>query len=200
MWNREDLKQYQVLGLNLQAIMGGFGSFTLIASKFLLEEGIGTPDDTMMVQFEPNTWYPLDRFLGVFDRINAEFGNFTLRQVGLHVIKVATAQLPPHITDLVSLLASQDAVYHMNHAKNGQAMFNPQTGQIMEGIGHFRHTVGPGPNKVSVETDNPYPCAFDEGLLTGIALRFKPKSMVAHDKASCRSRGGKSCTYHITWK
>jgi hypothetical protein len=198
MWNKDDLKQYQVLGSNLQSIMGGFGSFTLIASKFLLSEGIGTADETMMAQFEPQQWYPLDRFLRVFDRIHAEFGNYTLRQVGIHVPK--TAALPPQVSDIHAAFGFMDAVYHLNHGFKNQPMFNPATGEIAEGIGHYKFVPVPGANLIKVDVDVPYPCPFDEGLVIALAQRFKPAATITHDKASCRSRGGNNCVYHVTWK
>jgi len=198
MWNRDDFKQYQVLGANLQSIMQGFGSFTLIASKILLSEGIGTPDDTMMVQFDPTGWYPLDRFLRAFDRIHGEFGNYTLRQVGLHIPK--NSVFPPQVVDIYSGFATLDIGYHINHGFNGTAMFDPATGKLTEGIGHYRYTPIKGANKITVEGQTPYPCPFDEGLVTSLAQRFKPTATVIHDKAECRSRDGAKCTYHVSWK
>jgi hypothetical protein len=198
MMNKDGLKNYQVLGANLQNIMGGFGSFTLVASKFLLEEGIGTPDETMMVQFEPQKWYPLDRFLRVFDRIHAEFGNFTLRQVGLHAPK--NAVLPPQVDSIHKAFATFDMGYYLNHGFNGKPMFNPATGEMLDGIGHYMVKQSPTPNRIVLETDNPYPCPFDEGAVTALAQRFVPSAVVTHDKASCRMRGGATCTYIVTWK
>ncbi|HLL02807.1 MAG TPA: hypothetical protein VK539_19650 [Myxococcaceae bacterium] len=195
--NRDELKQFHVLGANLQNIIGGFGSFTLIASKFLLEEGIGTPDDTMMAHFDAEKWYPLDRFLRVFDRIHAEFGNYTLRQVGLQVHK--NAVLPPQIVDLMSAFTAMDVGYYMNHAYNEQPLFNPKTGQMTEGIGHYKPNVGTA-NKITVESSTVYPCPFEEGVVTALAQRFKPTAALAHDRAGCRSRGSKVCLYHVSWK
>ncbi|HEX8703560.1 MAG TPA: hypothetical protein VF815_32290 [Myxococcaceae bacterium] len=198
MWSKEDLKQFQVLGSSLQSIMGGFGSFTMLASKFLLEEGLGTPDDTMIAQLEPNKWYPLDSWVRVFDRIHAEFGSFTLRQVGMHVPK--NAMYPPQITDVVSAVKMTDIGYHLNHGINGVPMFNPQTGEMKEGIGHYRAIHTPGQPKISIQVDSPYPCPFDEGLLLALSQRFNPKATITHDKATCRSRNDAMCTYHIAWK
>ncbi|MDY7229356.1 hypothetical protein [Hyalangium rubrum] len=196
--NRDDFKDYQVLGANLQNIMGGFGSFTLIASKFLLEEGIGTADEMMMVQFKPDGWYPLDRFLRVFDRIHAEFGNFTLRQVGVHVPK--NAVFPPQVTDLLSAFKTMDMGYYMNHGYKGQPLFNPDTGEMKEGIGHYKPTVGAVANRITVESTTSYPCPFEEGMVTALAQRFKPTAIVTHDKSNCRSRNGSSCVYSVSWK
>jgi hypothetical protein len=198
MWNKEDLKKYQVLGSSIQSTLGGFGSFTLLASKFLLEEGLGTPDETMMAQLNPDQWYPLDKWVRLFDRIHAEFGNFTLRQVGMHIPK--HVDYPPHIMDIPGAIKFLDVGYHLQHSINGQPMFNPQTGEMTEGIGHYKVVGAPTPTKISCEVDSPYPCPFDEGLITAFAQKFKPSAALTHDKAGCRSRGGASCTYHITWK
>jgi len=197
MWDRESLKQFQVIGSSLQSIMGGFGSFTLLASKFLLEEGIGTPDDTMMAVLEPNKWYPLEKWVRVFDRIHAEFGNFTLRQVGIHIPK--NAVYPPQMVDINTAVQFLDAGYHLNHGMNDKPLLNPATGEMKDGIGHYK-ALPPMPQKVSCEVDSPYPCPFDEGLMVGVAQRFKPNATVTHDKAGCRTRNGKSCIYHISWK
>lgn len=199
MWKPEDLRNYQVIGAHLKPIMEGFGSFTLLASNFLLEEGVGTPDENMIIQFEPNTWYPLDRWVRVFNRIHAEFGDFTLRQVGMQTPKYV--QVPPQVVDAASLIQFLDIGYHVNHGVNNEPMFNLQTGQMKEGIGHYRAVPAPaGVKKISCEVDSPYPCPFDEGLITASTQKFTPSASVTHDKASCRMRGGNSCTYHVTWK
>jgi hypothetical protein len=198
MWNRDDLKDFQILGANMQAIMGGFGSFTLIASKFLINAGIGTPDENMIAQFEPAKWYPLDRVLKVFDDIQKEFGNFTLTQVGMHVPKVSP--LPPHVVDVPGAFEVLDFGYHINHGINGEPMFNPETGVMKEGIGHYKWIYTKGTTKGSIESTSIYGCAFDTGLVTGNAQKFKPKAIITHDKATCRSRGGNNCTYHVDWK
>jgi hypothetical protein len=196
--NRDNLQGLGNLGANMNAIMGGFGSFTLIASKLLLSEGIGTPDASMIAQFEPSAWYPTDRILRVFDHIQAEFGDFTLRQVGLQVLKVAP--LPPQIVDLTSAYEMLDAAAHMNHGRNGVPLFDPATGVMQEGIGHYKWIHTKGTNKGTIESTTIYPCPFDEGLVTGAAQRFKPAAIITHDKASCRNRGGDRCLYHVSWK
>jgi hypothetical protein len=198
MMNRDDLKDYQILGANMQIVMAGFGSFTMIASKFLLGEGIGTPDENMIAQFDSQKWYPVDRILRVFDRIQAEFGNFTLRQVGMHVNKYVP--LPPHVVDIPSAFLSLDAGYHLNHAKSGVPMFNPATGEQVDGIGHYKINYTKGTTTLSAVSTSIYSCAFDEGMMVALAQRFKPTAIVTHDKASCRARGGATCTYHVNWK
>lgn len=190
--------QFQVLGSHLKPIMEGFGSFSLLASSYLIEAGVGTPDENMLIQFEPHRWYPLDRWLRVFNRIHAEFGDLILRQVGSYGPKYAV--IPPQIVDVMTAVQFLDVGYHLNHGVNGEPMFNPQTGEMKDGIGHYRALPGaPGAKKVSCEVDSPYPCPFDEGLLTTITQKFQPKAVITHDRAGCRTRGNRSCTYHVTW-
>jgi hypothetical protein len=200
MQNPDDFKEYQILGANVQVIMDGFGTFTLLASKMLLEAGLGVADpDTGLAVLQPDKWYPLDSFLRAFDRIGAEFGELTVRTSGLHINKKAS--VPGDVlSDIHQTFTILDQGYHFNHAKNGVPMFNPQTGQMTEGIGHF--TTRPGPNKreLMCEIDTPYPCAFDEGIVRGFAQRFDPMSRVTHDPKICRKKGHKACLIHISWK
>ncbi len=119
----------------------GFGSFTLLASKILLESGLGTVDDDVgMAQIVPTTYYPLDRFLAAFLRVGAEFGDFTLRQVGMHIPKNAT--IPPSYRDIFTAFQTMDAGYHLNHGKNNQPMFDINTGTMIDGIGHMTFKAG----------------------------------------------------------
>lgn len=197
--NPDDYKEFQILGANLKAILDGFGSFTLLASKILLESGLGTMDnDIGMAQIVPTTYYPLDRFLTAFLRVGTEFGDFTLRQVGMHIPKNAT--IPPSYRDIFTAFQTMDAGYHLNHGKNNQPMFDINTGTMIDGIGHM--TFKPGATKKSaiMECSTPYPCAFDEGIVTGLAQRFEPTATVAHDTKGCRKRGHPICNYNVTWK
>lgn len=200
--NPDDYKEFQILGANLKAILDGFGSFTLLASKILLESGLGTMDKEGigMAQIDPSTYYPLDRFLVAFLRIGGEFGDFTLRQVGMNIPKNAT--IPPSYKDVYTAFQNMDIGYYLNHGKNNQPMADPATGAILHtGIGHMGFKLGAPPKKqVIMECSTPYPCAFDEGIVTGLALRFEPTSTVMHDRKGCRKRGDTSCTYNVTWK
>ena len=55
--------QLQVLGVSMSNIVGGFGSFSLLASQIILEEQLGRDDGNGMAIFEPEAWYPLPSFL-----------------------------------------------------------------------------------------------------------------------------------------
>ena len=107
--------------------------------------------------------------------------------------------LPPSITDVVSVLQAIDVAFHMNHRKNGQVMFDPATGRMLEGIGHYTSRIE-GPRRIAVVCENSYPCAFDRGLVTAFAQRFAPNAKGVHDdSAPCRAKGANSCTNVVTW-
>ncbi|MBN1204857.1 MAG: hypothetical protein JXB05_08030 [Myxococcaceae bacterium] len=201
MQNLDDLKDTQILGANVRVILDGFGSFTLLASKILLETGLGTMDaeGVGMAVIDPEQWYPLDRFLRAFQRIGTEFGDFTLRQAGSYIPQKAKIG-PGFLKDLPTAFRFLDLGYHLNHAKNGKPMGDPQTGEMVEGIGHFNTKEVPGKKQIICEVDTPYPCSFDEGICSGIARLMEPTSTVMHDKQTCRKRGADRCIYYVNWK
>jgi len=200
MLNPEEFHEYQILGSNVQVILDGFGSFTLLASKILLDSGLGTMDDEGigLAKLDPSKWYPVPAFMRAFDRIQAEFGEYTLRQAGLYIPKKATPANDSSLKDLDTGFKFLDAGYHINHAKNGVPMFNPQTGEMMEGIGHYRSRPGTAKNQVIVEVDALYPCAFSGGIAEGLAQLFDPKAKMTHDPKMCRKKGAPACIYTIT--
>jgi hypothetical protein len=93
-----------------------------------------------------------------------------------------------------------DVAYHINHRKNGVPLFDMNRGTMSEGIGHYGYERIAGKNKIVSLCKNPYPCAFDHGILTAMARKFAPAAKVTHDDSKeCRSKGADSCTYVITW-
>jgi len=88
----------------------------------------------------------------------------------------------------------------MNHRKNGRVLFNPDSGEMSEGIGHYGYSELKGKNSIVSVCENPYPCTFDEGILISMAKKFEPSAMILHDNTKpCRRKGGDSCTYIISW-
>jgi hypothetical protein len=191
--------QFQVLGANLQIVIDGFGSFTLIAHRILLEEGLGADDGTGAVKFEAGAWYPLELWLKALERIGNEFGHVLLFQSGMTTPK--NAVFPPTVTDIHSALKCIDVAYHMNHAVRGESMFSPRTGEMREGIGHYSYAHTPGQNLITMESSTPYPCDFDRGIIIAMAQRFQTTATIIHDATRpCRKGGGTNCAYHVAWK
>jgi hypothetical protein len=204
MQDPKNFKDFQILGASVRVIMDGFGAFTLLASRILLEHGLGTEDagGLGLAVIDPDRWYPLDGFLQAFQRIGTEFSDLVLRKAGIHINKQASD--PGDILkNINSTFMYLDQGYHFNHARNGKPMFNPETGQMMEGIGHFAcrpfSDPPPGKQQVTLVVDTPYPCAFDEGIVIGMAQRFDPTATVTHDPKACRQKGAAACNYHVIW-
>ncbi|HEX8538430.1 MAG TPA: hypothetical protein VF664_13260 [Cystobacter sp.] len=190
----------QCLGQNLRTVSSGLGSFWRLASRFMLEESMGTTGPDGLVHFEPDAWYPLAGYLRVLERIRKDFGEVALRQVGAAIPRLARAM--PNGIDVRAAFEQLDVTYHMNHAVNGQPMFSESTGQLLDGIGHYQAHPIPRHKQIFCECTGPYPCAFDEGLLLAFARFHEPSATLTHlePATTCRNQGAARCTYSVTWK
>jgi hypothetical protein len=187
----------EAYGASIEAIVDAFKLFPSVALKRLVAAGIGTMQGKNIV-VERDAWYSQEKFLSAFENIALEVGPRALFQYGHHVPK--HAPFPPTITDIHSAMASMDAAYHMNHRKGGVVMFDPATGKMLEGIGHYGYSPVPKERRIISVCENPYPCDFDRGIITSLAARFEKASRVAHDDtAPCRRKGADSCTYVVSW-
>ncbi len=189
----------EVNGQTVWAIVAGFKSFAVLASTYLLQEGIGTPDKDGVVVVDPQAWYPQRAWLKAFEKISAHMGDSVLLEIGKAIPR--NAIFPTWVKDIYTAIQSIDVAYHLNHRKKGRPMFNPATGAMTEGIGHYGYERFEGQKKIISVCENPYPCAFDLGILTAMAKKFEPSIRLEHDETRpCRKRGGDSCTYILTWK
>ncbi len=187
----------EVNGQTVYAVVDGIGHFKSLAKEILLKAGIGEKKDGEYV-IEMDGWYSHEGWLAAFEQIASEIGDPTLKQIGMKIPE--NAQFPPWVKDIDSAIQSIDIAYHMNHRKNGQILFNPESGTMQDGIGHYGYERIDGKNIIISECKNPYPCAFDHGIITTMAKKFEPKVTVTHDESKpCRKKGADSCTYIITW-
>lgn len=183
----------QVNGTSLACVVDGFRKYPSVATKYLTQYGF-----TKNNLFDKDTWYSLEDWLAACESIANEVGSNSLYGIGKTVPEKAV--FPPHVTDIQAALASLDIAYHMNHKKNGEMMFSPETGQMLEGIGHYKIEAIPGENRLLVFCETPYPCEFDRGVITALANRFEPLARTAHDsEAPCRKNGADSCTFVVMW-
>jgi hypothetical protein len=184
-------------GESLGAILEGFREFPSIALKYLHKYGF-VKDAKSLDEIDRTKWYSQQSWLSAFEAIATEIGTNSLYKVGRRMPE--NAILPPNITDVFSALAGVDFAYHMNHRKNGQIMFDPQTGMMLEGIGHFHFKPAPESNQIVMQCETPYPCDFERGIVSGFATRFQPDAKTVHDaEAPCRKKGANSCTYVVWW-
>ena len=110
----------------------------------------------------------------------------------------------PNVSSLKESLNMFDMGYHMNHRLDGKIMFDPATGRMLEGIGHYKLTHFDAKKKEAVLVCNtPYPSKFDEGVITQVVRTFKPgpsrDSVTLDPTKPTRTKGADSCTYNISW-
>lgn len=188
----------EINGTMLEAHVRAFRLFPSHALALLAKNGIGAVQANGEIVVDYQRWYAMDRWLKAFDSILAAVGPNMVFDIGQAVPR--HAQLPPDVKDIHASIRAVDIGYHMNHRLDGRPMFNPATGQMLEGIGHYGYKAVPGERKIVSRCENPYPCSFDQGILTTFARKFEPSALILHaDSGPCRATGGASCTYTITW-
>jgi hypothetical protein len=169
----------EVNGETVYAIVDGMGIFKSLALEVLAENGIVDP--------RPGEWFSQQKWLDAFKIISEKLGTKTLFAIGLKIPE--NAIFPSDIKTIEQALQAIDVAYHMNH-RNGD-------------IGEYRFESN-GPKSAKMICRNPYPCAFDRGIITAMVKRFKPQNSlsaaVTHDDtAPCRVNGDESCTYLVNW-
>ncbi len=188
----------EINGQTVWSVVDGFPLLKFIPSKILIAEGVGEKGGGGIVKIDPEGWYSQSAWLRAFKAISAKVGSDTLYEIGCKIPE--NAIFPPTVVDVDSAIASIDIAYHMNHRKRGEVMFDPETGQMLEGIGHYGFERVPGENKIISVCRNPYPCHFDRGIVFAMARRFEDNAEVVHDDSKeCRREGAQSCTYVVTW-
>ena len=186
-------KQAEVNGETVLSIVSGMEMFKAEALNILKNNGIDNP--------VPGKWYSQQAWLNAFKSISEKLGFNTLFLIGKKIPE--NAQWPPFVNSVETALPSIDVAYHMNHRIQGEVLFNPQTGAMKEGIGHYGFEKT-GPRSAKMVCNNPYPCDFDRGIIESAARKFKPSDanalIVKHDDSQpCRKKGKDSCTYLISW-
>jgi hypothetical protein len=167
----------EVNGETVLSVVSGMELFRNNAIAILKRNHIANP--------EPGKWYKQQDWLDAFKDISEKVGESTLNNVGKKIPE--NAQWPPEIDNIDMGLSSIDVAYHMNH-RNGD-------------IGSYQY-LKTGDRSAVMMCDNPYPCAFDKGIIQAVAKRFAPSDAVVHvdhKSKDCRNRGGQSCAYEVTW-
>ena len=164
----------EVNGETVLAVVDG-SPIKSMALQILEKNGIKNP--------APGEWYPQQAWLDSFREIAEKIGDGTLLVIGRAIPK--NAQFPPDINSVEKALASIDVAYHMNHRKGD--------------IGCYQYEKT-GDKAAKMVCRNPYPCAFDRGIITTMAKAFAGGAVTKHDDTQpCRKNGADSCTYIVTW-
>ncbi|MCK4532555.1 hypothetical protein KAU39_02110 [bacterium] len=187
----------EVNGTTVNAVVDGLGQYKSLAKKYLLGVGIGIEENGEL-KIEKKNWYSHDSWLKSFEEIAKEIGDATLQLIGMKIPE--NAIFPSWVKDIDTAIKSIDIAYHINHRKNGKMLFDIVTGKMEEGIGHYGYERVENRNMIISECKNPYPCAFDFGIIMAMARKFEIKANIVHDDSKpCRKNGADSCTYIITW-
>jgi hypothetical protein len=179
----------------LKLLLAGFEMFPSLVKKLLVEKGIVDKDAKDLLAEQ--RWFPLESWLAVHEVIYREMGPSAIMAIGTRMSE--NPHFPPGIRDIPSALDALDIVFHRSHRKLGVVMYDQDTGQMAEGIGHVRTRHIPGRQRVDVTIDSPYACYVDLSILNGIAQKFERTARVEHALGDCRQRGDASCTYTVTW-
>ena len=180
-----------VKGSSLLSLLNSMNSFTSIGELLLKGNNISNPtkDDN----------YPIHDVLKTYCHLLECVGKNTMTSVGKAIPE--NVVFPANITSIEDALFSIDIAYHMNHNLNGLPLFDPESGIMKEGIGHYLFKKL---NEFSAEIscDNPYPCDFDIGIIEAMANKFKPVNnyvKIKHKNEKCRKNGDSYCCYLINW-
>ncbi len=182
---RPDVEVYGAVALSL---VEGMGDFRSLGYAILVRHGILNP--------QPERWYPQQPWLDAFRTIAEKIGPRTLFEIGKKILDAV--EWPPGIDTVEKGLASIDLNYHLRHRIDGVPLWNPETGEMREGIGHYRFDGVVAEDTATMACDNPYPSEFDRGIITAMGRRYLPHLDVTLDLTQpTRTRGADSCTYRI---
>ncbi|HEY4116256.1 MAG TPA: hypothetical protein VGM56_00320 [Byssovorax sp.] len=134
---------------------------------------------------DPEAWFSASRFLAAMAELQDQFGSAFMRKVGSFIFDKAV--FPPGIDAVTKGMELIHTAYHMNHSADAKGR-----------IGGY-HWVSMGDRAGTMTCDNPYPCAFDVGIIETIARRFESAAHVLHVPGGCRHDGAEACQYKVEW-
>ncbi|MFH0821445.1 MAG: hypothetical protein V2B18_01750 [Pseudomonadota bacterium] len=166
-------------------------SFVLGCPEDLHDFCLSVFDANGISGIDPNKFYKAQQFLNAMKDIGQRTGRNMLTRIGERI--AMRVKLPTGLDGLDAVFDGLNRGYHSKY-RGGE-------------IGHWKYEpqglVG-GLNRGIMVSTNHYCCAFDRGVLEGLAKRFRPDGItdvvVRHDDSQpCRKDGSDSCTYVISW-
>ena len=134
---------------------------------------------------DPEESFPASHFLAAMSELQDQFGAPFMRKVGSIIFD--NAVFPPGIDNVAKGMELVHTAYYMNHSDEAKGRIG----------GYHWHPTSARAGKMLC--DNPYPCAFDLGIIETIARRFEPEAKVAHEPGTCRHQAGDACAYAVEW-
>jgi len=180
------MKEFEVTSDAIQVSGGVIDTFLTALGPYRTrgEKVVARNCKVAKVDTAEGSFYPLAGHLEALAEFQQQFGPDFMQNVGALIFEKAV--FPPGIASAPQALAIVDTAYQMNH-RNAEGR-----------IGAYRWT--PQANGGLMVCDNPYPCAFDRGILSGILRRFGVKGSVRHESPeTCRHLGAETCSYLVEW-
>lgn len=168
--------EVEVNGQTVLSVINAFPEIlTSRGERMLADNGIENP--------EADEWYPQEDWLDTFADIHESMGESTLERIGQTLPE--TAEWPPGTDTIVAGVESIDTAYQMNH--RGGEIGNYDAERIDD-------------TRIHVTCTNPYPCAFDTGILKGVVEAFgDERTRVREIGSDCRAEGDDNCLHEIEW-
>lgn len=182
----------EILGAGMMATIAGFGPMRSIVERVLCRDGLLEAGASIDLE----AWYSQQAWLDALREVDQRFGTEILFNIGAEIPN--NAVFPSWATDVHTALRSIDVAYHLNHRRDGRRMYDTATGTMLDGIGHYV-IERVGERRVLATCITPYPCEFDLGIVTMMARRFEPRTLVEHVGRTCRRQGAQACTYSLYW-
>ena len=128
-------------------------------------------------------FYPMGRYLSLLQDMETRMPS-VLNKIGVFIM--IEAIFPPDIDSFEKALMLLDQAYHMNHK-----------GVKGDEIGHYNY------EKTSeaaylISVNCPYPCIFDQGIISGMAGKFDTDISIEHRNDVCRRKGDLQCDYLVS--
>jgi hypothetical protein len=165
-------------GAGILAFVGELDDLRQVGLRILARHGIVDP--------EPGKWYPLQGYLDALREIAELSGPATLKAIGRQIPDKAI--WPAGIDSVEAALKSINSAYQMNH-RGGD-------------VGQYLFTKT-GARSGRMVCNNPFPCAFDLGIVERAAEKFSAPgdtlSVVHIHPEACRQSGGETCSYELSW-
>ncbi len=187
-------KDMQVNGATILSIIKGLGAFTRSAYDILEEAGLTDIRDDL------DSWYSMEKWLNAFKKITEKTGEKSLFSIGLKI--PVSARFPAGIKTVEEGLAAIDIAYHMNHRNaRGEVLYNRDTGQMLEGIGHYLFEKDINNNGI-MKCNNPYPDEFDRGIIYAVTRKYAQNMarVEVDTMRPTRSQGAESTFFLIEWR
>ncbi|WP_436925451.1 hypothetical protein [Halosimplex amylolyticum] len=170
--------EMEVAGELVAAVVGGVEKFSTDAR----EPARNAFGDRDLATAQSGEWYPLSAYVDAIDAVHDFVGDHAVHALGQRIARAVA--FPADVDGVPAALAALDEVYRDQHRGGDVGGFA------------FRQI---GDEDGRVECHTPYPCAFDRGVVEGVAVAHADGFVCVCEVGACRSEGADRCTYDVSW-